>query len=137
MTNNCFKLFFIVMILILVGCNKNTSHNELYAFLETNNQTDSLFNRSFEDCVNLLGQPDTIIVSPFNYYRPYVLDGNGHLEDGCEGVYVDEISRLQEHIPSFVFLSVIWYSDSSLKQDFVTISFLPRGNQMRSFYVKH
>ena len=133
----------VAIALMLEGCNNKSSQNELYAFLDNamvsdeSNQMLPFFNKSYEYVVNQLGSPDSIIVSPFDYYRPYSVD-KFLPDDGCEGTFVDKISCLQDNIPGFVFVSAIWrFSDERFAKPNLTISFLPRGDQMVSFYLKN
>lgn len=143
MTKQYFVLIMVAIALMLEGCNNKSSQNELYAFLDNamvsdeSNQMLPFFNKSYEYVVNQLGSPDSIIVSPFDYYRPYSVDK--YLSgDGCEGLFIEDISCLQDNIPGFVFVSAIWcFSKDRFAKPCLTISFLPKGDQMVSFYLKN
>ena len=136
MSRELFVPLVLASLLMFGGCNNRSSHNEFYSFLETNKK-EMLFNCPYGKCINLLGHPDTVMISPFDYYRPHDICADGHPETNCEGVFAEEISCLKEHIPGFVYMSAIWHLSNQSTQEHLTISFLPKGNEMVSFYVKY
>lgn len=120
---------------ITQSCRHDSScTNESYYFLSDSNviqrysQEEKLFfNKTFDVCCSQLGQPDSLWLSPYIYFR----DSDAY---GCEGPFPDEIAHLEERIPGFLILSATWeYPIRAISASrYLTISFIPLKNQMVS-----